>query len=428
MKKNKRKIIAAVVALLCFSAFSQQNETFTETRTLTLDEAVSLAKENNISIKTAQGSLDLLKAKNNYSWNSVSPTLKVAGSFVDNFDTQATSLGITGSVSMGLSTNLISSIQGAKIAYDQGQLSYEQTCRKIELTVRKAFYALIYSEENLKAQKRALETAKAQYESNKEKFRNGQISELDVMQSRVNYEQKIPTVENATLLLSNDYRTFKQTLGLDQKLLIKLAGTLDDVMKIKAVAMPKELDEAPDVISAQFDLDTEKNKLLANRFSAYGPVITASYNYGKTKLSSSETWGTKNDLTLGVSIPLDGYLPWSNGAAAISASKISVKNAEMKLENTKTTVLINTENYVRKINQGISQLKSLKSTADLSEQTYQMTKTAYNYGKTDLMSLQKAQDNVLSSEVSVKSQAYTLLGTIFDLEYLLGLPFGSFGE
>ena len=421
------RIITGIVltaAVFSFSLAAQE----AEERVLTLQEAVDLANQNNITIKSAQGNLDLLKSKNSFSWNSISPTIKVAGSFADNFESDTTTFGVSGTVSMGLSTNLISTINGAKLAYESGQLSYEQTCRKIEQTVRKTFYGLLYEEASLESQKKALETAKSQYEANQEKFRHGQISELDVMQSRVTYEQKLPSLESAALQLSNDYRTFKQLIGLDQKIKLELNGSLDDVMKLKSVTLPDAAQPAPDVRSAQYDVDTAKNNLLASRFSAYGPAISASYSYGKNKISSMDDWTTSNSLSVGVSIPLDGYLPWSTGAASIAASKVSLKNAQLQLENTETTLLINTENYIQKINQGISQLASLKATAELAEQSYKMTQTAYNYGKTDLMNLQSASDNVFSSEVNIKSQCYSLIGTLLDLEYLLGIPFGSLGE
>ena len=53
---------------------------------------------------------------------------------------------------------------------------------------------LIYQKENLALQERSLETSREQYQNNQEKFRNGKISELDALTSRVNYESKKPAV------------------------------------------------------------------------------------------------------------------------------------------------------------------------------------------------------------------------------------------
>ena len=60
---------------------------------------------------------------------------------------------------------------------------------------------------------------------------------------------------------------------------------------------------------------------------------------------------------------------------------------------------------------------------ELAEETYTMTLTAYNYGKTDFLSLLNANNNILSAGVSLKQQAYNLISTLLDLEYELGIEF-----
>ena len=107
---------------------------------------------------------------------------------------------------------------------------------------------------------------------------------------------------------------------------------------------------------------------------------------------------------------------------------MGLEAAKLTLENTKTSTAVQTENYLRKINLAIAQAASLKANVELAETTYEMTKTAYNYGKTDFLNLLNANDAVLSANVSLKSQAYSLISTILELEYLLGIPFGTIGK
>ena len=393
---------------------------------LTIEDAVKSAMENNISVKDAEFALKNLETRKKYSWNSVSPTLNLAGNFVDDFENESVRLGFTGTVGLGLSTNLYTQIQGAKLNYEQGLITYEQSRRQIELGVRKAFYNLLYQQENLKLQKQSLETSFTQYKDNQEKYRNGQISALDVKTSQVNYQQKKPTVEQAEIMLENSFATFKQNLGIAQDVEINLRGSLDDVLKIKEIrfeSLPKADVPAPSVRSAEKNVEIAKNTLLSNRFSAYGPTLSASYSYGKEKQSNADDFTTTNRLSFGVTIPLDGYLPWSSQAVVVSTQKNTLQSAENALEDAKTTVQVQTETYLRNINQAISQIESLKSNLELAEETYTMTLTAYNYGKTDFLSLLNANNNILSAGVSLKQQAYNLISTLLDLEYELGIEF-----
>lgn len=372
--------------------------------------------------------MDDLELKNKYSWNSVSPTAALNGNFSDNFESDTTNFSLSGSVNLSLKTNLYTEINGARLNYEKGLLTYNEAVRKIELSVRKNFYNLIYQQENLALQKRSLETSRTQYLNNEEKFRNGKISELDSFTSRVNYESKKPVVESAEINFQNDLASFKQILGIPQKTEVSLAGSLDEILNLKEISfesLPKVNEPAPDVKAAECNVEIAKNSLLDTRFSAYAPTVSGSYSYGKSKNSSLDEWSTTNQISVGVSVPLDGILPWSSRAVNIKTQKNALDTAEKSLEDAKTSVAVQTESYIRKINQAVSQLDSLKSTEELANQTYQMTLAAYNYGKTDFLSLQNANDSVLSAGVNLKSQAYTLISTILDLESVLGIEFGT---
>lgn len=417
---------------LLFLPFLLMNVLSAQKKSLTIEDAVQLAKENNISVKTAENTLDNLELLNKYSWNSVSPTATLSGNISDDIENDSSSFSLSGAVNLSLKTNLYSEIKGAKLNYEKGLLTYNEAVRKIERSVRKNFYNLIYQKENLVLQKRSLETSKTQYLNNQEKFQNGKISELDAFTSRVNYESKKPVVESAEINFQNDLATFKQLLGISQQTEIELDGSLDEILNLKEISfdlLPKVDKPAPDVKSAEYNVEIAKNSLLDSRFSAYAPTVTGSYSYGKVYGKNQKTdkygWTTTNKLSVGISVPLDGVLPWSARAVNIKTNKNALDTAEKNLEDAKTSVAVQTESYIRKINQAVKQLDSLKSTEKLAEQTYKMTLAAYNYGKTDFLSLQNANDSVLSAGVNLKSQAYTLISTILDLESVLGLEFGT---
>lgn len=423
---NLKRSFVLFVSLLFLNLLSAEG------KILTIEDAVRLAKENNISIKTAENTLNNLDLKSKYSWNSVSPTANLNGNFSDNLESDSASFSFSGSVNLNLKTNLYSEIKGAKLNYEKGLLTYNEAVRKIERSVRKNFYNLIYQKENLVLQKRSLETSKTQYLNNQEKFQNGKISELDAFTSRVNYESKKPVVESAEINFQNDLASFKQLLGIPQETEIELDGSLDEILNLKEISfdlLPKVDKPAPDVKSAEYNVEIAKNSLLDSRFSAYAPTVTGSYSYGKVYGKNQKTdkygWTTTNKLSVGISVPLDGVLPWSARAVNIKTNKNALDTAEKNLEDAKTTVAVQTESYIRKINQAVKQLDSLKSTEKLAEQTYKMTLAAYNYGKTDFLSLQNANDLVLSAGVNLKSQAYTLISAILDLESVLGLEFGT---
>lgn len=178
---------------------------------LSVEDAVALALENNISIKQAKMDLDLLKSKKDASWNSMSPSISLSGGvngsksgLLDSFDAAKDSLSWNASagVRINLSPSLGTSIKAAKLAYEQGQMTYEQTKRKIELNVRKTFYQLLYFNENLELQEMSLENAFETFKANLSKYNQGRLSELNLLTSQYNYESRRPTVESLKELTS----------------------------------------------------------------------------------------------------------------------------------------------------------------------------------------------------------------------------------
>ena len=424
MKLKQILFLFILFSVFSWNVFSAENDELSKEKILTLEECISLAKENNLSIKVQKNTLNDLKRKNETSWNSVSPSIKGDAAFQDDFN-KTESFAISGSLGLTLSTNLYSTIKGAKLNYENGLLTYNQAVKQIEMSVWKTFYDLIYKTEYFSFQSQNLLTAKKNYEQNLEKFKNGKISELDVMSSRVSYEQKKPVLEEARIDLTNNLELFKNIIGVDFDDEIKLDGSLDFLLELKDIKLPPKENPSPDVQAAKFAVEIAENNLLAQRFSSYSPVITGTYKYGQTLNIDNSLWNETSSLSVGVSIPLDSYLPWSSSAVSINSKKESLESAKLNLEDVEKSIRVNTENALRKINQIISMLEVSKETVALAKKTYEMTETAYNYGKTDFLTLQNASDNVLNAEVSLKNQAKTLMETLLDTEYLLGLEFGT---
>ena len=425
MKLKQILFLFILFSVFSWNVFSAENGELSKEKILTLEECISLAKENNLSIKVHKNTLNDLKRKNETSWNSVSPSIKGEAAFQDDFVNKTESFAISGSLGLTLSTNLYSTIKGAKLNYENGLLTYNQAIKQIEMSVWKTFYDLIYKTEYFSFQSQNLLTAKKNYEQNLEKFKNGKISELDVMSSRVSYEQKKPVLEEARIDLTNNLELFKNIIGVDFDDEIKLDGSLDFLLELKDIKLPPKENPSPDVQAAKFAVEIAENNLLAQRFSSYSPVITGTYKYGQTLNIDNSLWNETSSLSVGVSIPLDSYLPWSSSAVSINSKKESLESAKLNLEDAEKSIRVNTENALRKINQIISMLEVSKETVALAKKTYEMTETAYNYGKTDFLTLQNASDNVLNAEVSLKNQAKTLMETLLDTEYLLGLEFGT---
>ena len=396
---------------------------------LTVDEAVILAADNNISLQRQRISLNTLEKKKNTSWNGISPSLSASGSASIPFEDGDISYSVSGSVGLSFTPSLFTSIKSAKLNYENGVTSYENAVRNIELNVRKIFCSLLYTKENIELQQRKMETAKSLYESNLAKYNRGQLSELDLLNSQYSYESVIPTLQSLQNSYENSIATFKQTLGLSQDVQIELVGNIEEYLNIGKIEINKSIEEVPAVKTILANMELAKTQLLATRFSAWGPSISASYSYGKAGTSaSSDLRTTGNSLSLSLRLPLDGFLPWSNGALSIANQKANLQDLELQLKEKKESVALEIQNNIKNIEQAQAQLKVLESNVQLAQKRYNMTLTAYNHGSKDLLTLQNASDALMTARDNLSSQKIKIFSAILDLENTLGVPFGTLGK
>lgn len=428
-KMRKTLVILLLSVSFTIQSYSQklpeqenQNESL---QNLDIDQAVILAADNNVSLKRQRLSLELLEKKNKSSWNSLSPSLSLSGSGEFDLNNDAAfAWAVNGGIRISFTPALFSSIKTAKLNYENGIFNYEQAIRAIELNVRKLFYSLILTEESLVQQKRNIESAHQRYKSNLEKYNKGQLSQVNLLTSQYNYESLLPAYESAVIAYENNLANFKQILGIEQNQEIKLIGNLEDFLTDGQINADYDINQLPVIKSLNAQKSLTETALLATQFSAYSPVISANYSYGYmgTKNHSSETG---NKISISASLPLDGFLPWTNGALSIESQKIALEDLELQIENEKINTQIEIDNSIKKIKQAKSQLSSLQKNIDLAQKTYDLTQEAYNYGSTDLLTLQTTSDAVMNAKNTQRSQVYTLICAILDLENTLGIPFGT---
>ncbi|MBR0494601.1 MAG: TolC family protein [Treponema sp.] len=425
----KRKVIISVV--FAFIACSLN--------ALSVDEAVEMAKKNNVSVARGKITLDAVARAKAHSWNSVSPSASVSASSsipVDSLsDTESkytASYGVSASVSVSLSGNLFTSMNAAKIAYESGKLTFDDAVKSVELSVREAFYGLLYEKENIVLQEKNLEIAKTQYNNNLAKYNQGRLSEIDVLSAEVNYKSKIPTVESARTTFLNDLASFKQTLGLSLDEEVELDGSLDDLINLNEITVDEKNVQSSSIKQLEYKIASAKNSVMDKRFSAFSPSLKASLDW------SDRSWyvgydGTAPDaqksasISLSATIPLDGVLPWSARNDAIDTAKDTLKDLELQLENEKKNLTRTVMSSLRSIKQSQESIKYKQANVKLAQKTYDMTAEAYNRGAKDLLTLQNANTSLLNAQVSLKSETLTLIKAILNLENTIGIPFGTLG-
>lgn len=415
---------------------------FSETREITVDEAVKLALENNVSISRSEITLNALKRAKDHSWNSASPSISFEGNSgipINGMTSEAVkakydaNFGLGATISVSLTANLYTKMQAAKYNYEIGEITFSDAVKDVELKVRQTFYGLLYKKENINLQQKNSDISKSQYNANLAKYNQGRLSELDVLSAEVSYKSTIPTVEEAKTSYENDLSSFKQLLGIDFNEEISLKGKLEDKIILKEINLDGIEVNSSKIKTLEKRLDAADNSILDSRFSAFAPSVRANFNW------KYQSWyagydGKEPDpnstasLSLSASIPLDGLLPWSAKHDAMEKELDSKKDYELQLKDAKNTLQMSIDSYLRSIKNSQASIKAKQANVTLAKKRYTMTLDAYNRGAKDFMTLQNANSSLLNAEVSLQNEIRNLINSILNLESTIGVPFGTLGK
>ncbi len=405
---------------------------------LSVQDAVDTALKNNVSIKRQEITLNAAERSKNHSWNSLSPSISVGAAagvpvdaLSDSKSDHTASLGLSATASLSLSANLYTTMKSAKLNYEQSKISFEEALRTIEFSVRQSYYELIYEKENIKLQEANLKVAKQQYENNLAKYNSGRLSEVDALSAEVNYKAKIPTVESARASYQNAMDSFKQVLGLMIDDEVELTGSLNDYLYLDEIAVDEKTVTSSSIKNLELKIESAKTSVLDKRFSAFAPSLNASFKWEEKTWYAGYTGKDEKDpeksasLTLSASIPLDGLLPWSSKNDAVDSAKDTLKDYELQLENEKKTFVRTIGSSLRSIKQSQEAIRYKQANVELAQRTYDMTLEAYNRGTKDLLTLQNANNTLLSAQLSLNSETLTLSKNILSLENTAGLKAGE---
>lgn len=423
MKKKSFLILNFFIFLSAALLFAGENTKQNNSYELNIEEAVELALKNNVEIERSRIPLQAAQRASLYSWNSLSPS--ISASATSNLEQD---LSLSASVNFNFSANLFSSMKNAKLLLEQNKITFEQAVKSVELSVRQAFYTLLYEKENIVLQEENLKIAKTQYESNLEKYNSGRLSEIDAMSAEVNYKSKIPSVQSAQTTYENDLDYFKQILGLHIDDEVTLSGSLEDTLFLEDITVDETKYSPYSIKLLENKIQVAKTSILDKKFTAFSPSISAKLNYSYgTILFGDELSNPQSKTTTSItaSIPLDGILPWSTKIESIKTAKDTLTDLELQLDEEKKDFTRLVKSSLRSISQSQDSLRYKMANIELAEKTYSMTKEAYNRGTKDLLTLQNASTTLLNAKVSLNSEILSFNKEILSLENSLNIDFGE---
>ena len=467
LSANVRKtVLLLLVLFLGFDLGAQEQGQ--AVRRLTPDEAVDLALRNNLSLEASRVSSGTRRRRADNAWNVFMPTLDVAAAMRGAnsraaaspsipFHTHAPNgdmipfdipLGgsapqwtlIVPSLSLSWSLNfaLFEGMKAVRADFEAGLLSYESAKAQLERDVRKAYFNILLIHENIALLEESFVAAERRVAMAQANYNAGLAPELTLLQAQVAMENMRPTIDQAQNGLKLSMVQFAMNLGLplDTEFELVPAEEITDFIDldlrefISAASVGK-----PDIIELKHNIRLLETRRRATAYQLYTPTLNVSWNFNPMVWSNPGGWGTWDNVwrnpresggvTISLGFRLNTLLPFGSEQANLRDMDDSLRGLRINLAQLIRGTELEIYSIILELERVQTSLAAQSRTVELAERTYQLTETAHRAGLQDLLEVQNAELELRRARVGVLEQQFTYIRGLIDLEYAMGVPFGT---
>ena len=433
------KFKLAVLSLLIGFSVTAQNKMWT------LQECVTYALENNISVKQAQNSLldddqNLIAAKGNFlpslSANmghrlSVGNAELFTGQFVDRTSNSSNfGINVNQTVFNGFRNSYL--YKQAQLGKQGNEIELNLTKDLISLNVANGYLNILFNKENL-------ETAKSQFEFSQKQLK--QVQELvDAgVQPKANIydaEATLANDEQSITIAENNYRL--SLLSLSQALQLPFDGFDVEIIEIDDPAaeimysdikpvLNYALENRNEIKGAELSIEAaELNTKLSK--SNYLPTVTAGYGFGTnaffTNLSSSEAPFLEqlNDqkshsFNVNVSIPI--FSRFQN-KTNVAKSKIVENRNKLALDQAKLDLESTIQRAFTDAQAALKSYQAAKKSLASQELAFNNSQERFNIGAMNSFDLEQTRIRLVNAQSSLINAKYDFVFKTKVLDFYLG--------
>jgi len=456
--------------------------TFAQHKLWTLQECVSYARENNISVlksdlqyknalinkSDAIGNfLPSANISSSHSWN-VGLNQNITTGLLENQTTQFTSAGLDIGIDIYKGSQNLYRLQRSRLTELSAKYQQDKLQDDISINVVNAYLQILFNKEFLKVYQSQYKYDSSQYDRIKILVEAGNVPAGDLLDSEATLattSQNMTIAENnlkisklalAQLLQISDYEHFdviEQDLSAeDSSVLLETPETI--VAKSKNVLFESKINEA-ELEIAKKDIQIAKGAFLPTirgfysfqTRAAYSKIIkgmelnqanptnTIGYvegtnqsvltpNYSPILGSPNGLWNQFDankgqNFGIAISIPiLNGFQIRNN----VKRSKITFDNAELTLKETNLQIEQKVYTAYADTQGAMQTYKAAQKTLTARKQSLEYAKQRYDVGLLNIFDLNQNQNLVIAAESELLRTKYDFIFKTKILEYYFGLP------
>ena len=297
---------------------------------------------------------------------------------------------------------------------------YDASLQKILAAAKKMFYQTLLLDKFWQVNQAAEQNALDNYESMKLKFKNGFVSEFELLQAEVRWKNSIPETAKAKRNYELAVNNLKNWAGIPVENELILNGNFNEYPVLPdTVLFESILKNRPDFNALLWEEQLRKTNVSAKR-AAYYPTLTGifAYNYS----AQSDHWKLEQDNNLyfagvNLTIPIftGGYL-----RAEVNKAQIEVDKTRVTIEKTKEDIYNEVTNVYLRLKEAHERISSAEATLKTAKKAFKIAENTAKSGLATQLQLKDARMGFDMANMNYYSAIFDYLAAYFDWQETVG--------
>ena len=292
-------------------------------------------------------------------------------------------------------------------------------------SIRKTFYSVLLAKDVVHLYQENYDNAVLYYNNINNKFKQGVVSEFDMIRADVNAKNIKPNLTQAQNAYNLVSLSLKALMGIDMDQVILVSGDLLDYeedLYAEVLKMDTSLVNNSDL--KKFDIQNEQLKKMLELYKAqYLPVVAITGNYVYMSMNNDfkfgdYRWNPYSTIGISVSIPIfDGFKKKND----IRQTKASLIQMEWQREDIVRNLQLAINNNVNNMTNYVEQVFSTKDVIAQAQKGYEISQKLYDTGMGTILDVNTAQLGLMQARLAFTQAIYNFLASKADLDKTLGI-------
>ncbi len=453
----KRVFVMICLGVLSLGVATAQMQTTSQGEpqrvTLTLDEAIEIALNDNPTIKVANLEIERFDYVRKQTASSLYPQVDASAQYALALRRQEMTEGFSfgGKNTFNVSGNVSVPLFVPSV-YRQMKLNRTQMASAVEsarasridlvAAVRSAYYNVLLAEQSLTVLQEAIATTQRVVDNTKTLYENGLAAEYDYITAQVQLSNLKPQVLQAENGISITKLQLKMYLSLPEEVELSIAGSLDDFRERVLLAEDYSMDVSENTTLKSLDIQREllehQEKLIQTTrmptLAAFGSISYIGQERvdlsglmgggmpgagaGATAQEQSKFWW-QYPISVGaqLSIPIFSGLKKHNQLREV---RNQIAQFDLQREYAEKGVKLQVQQSINTLLTARETMLSNELTVEQAQKAYDISYTRYNAGAGTILELNSSQLSLTQAQLNYSQSIYDYLSAQAEYEKVLG--------